>query len=230
MPAPGTGTRPPWRALGRDVGELTTPTGAALVCALADAFLDDTAPSPILHAVATGYGAGHKTIPGLVNACRVILADHATPRNQDTVDELRLVLDDASGEELAEAVEALRAAGALDAWLVPILMKKGRPGHELVLLVTPADADRLTDLALTLTPSIGLRRMRAQRRVLPRTAVTVEIDGHRLACKVVTLPDGRQRMKPEADAVRVVATALGWTPTQVRHAAQARWQGLATPP
>ena len=230
VPALGTGTLPPWRALGRDTGELTTPTGAALVCALADAFLDDTAPSPILRALATGYGAGHKTIPGLVNACRVMVTEPVQALGQDTVEELRLVVDDASGEELAEAIEALRAGGALDAWLVPILMKKGRPGHELVLLARPAEAQRLADLALTLTPSIGVRRSRCQRQVLERSAITVEVGGHALACKVVTLPDGQQRMKPEADAVRAVATALGWTPARVRHLAQATWQGLASPP
>lgn len=213
---PRSGVQPPWKALSFESGELTTPTGAALVCALADTFRDANAVPEHLRVASLGYGAGHKTIPKLVNVVRVMLCHaDATVVNSDEVDELTCQIDDATGEHLAHAAEQLLAAGALDVVLVPALMKKGRPGHVLTVLAKPADAARLGNLMLILTPTIGLRQQRCQRRILPRRSETRTWRGHAIPCKVVTLPDGSTRMKPEDDAVRAAAAATGVAPAAI---------------
>ena len=210
---PRSGVKPPWKALPFESGELTTPTGAALVCALADTFRDANATPENLVVHAIGYGAGHKTIPRLVNVARVLICQaEAAHGEQDEVDELTCQVDDATGEHLAHAAERLLAAGALDVVLIPALMKKGRPGHLITVLSRPADSQRLGDLLLMLTPTIGLRQRRCQRRILPRTSETRTWRGHAIPCKIVTLPDGSTRMKPEDDAVRVAARATGVVP------------------
>ena len=211
--------RAPQRRVGRETGELTTPTGCALVCALADTWLDDAAPTVRVQKV--GYGAGHKDFPDTANVvrCHLLVEEPAG----DVVDELRCELDDATGEQLAAALAELIVAGARDAYLTPIVMKKGRPGHVLTVLCAPADRERLARLVLTRTPTIGVRWSRAARLMLPRRTDTVTVRGHAIALKVVTGPDGDERAKPEADAVAAAALALGLGFTQVQAEALRAW-------
>jgi uncharacterized protein (DUF111 family) len=237
-------TGAPTLSLGLATGELTTPTGCALVCALAGRFLGDGVRER-WRVLASGTGAGHKTIPGLVNAvrCLVVEADAAPgPQATDAADageaeawfrvpgtiaetivELRCQLDDATGEQLALVCADLLAAGARDAYLAPILMKKGRPGQLLTVLAAEADAARLAQLVFTATPTIGIRAERLARAVLARSAATVAVAGQSIALKVATLPDGRRRAKPEADDVARAAAALGWDFARVQAAALAAW-------
>jgi pyridinium-3,5-bisthiocarboxylic acid mononucleotide nickel chelatase len=209
----------PQRRLGRETGELTTPTGCALVVGLAEAWLDHEI---TVRSDGVGYGAGHKRFPDLANVLRVHrLRDDA---NQDQVCELRATIDDATGEDLAQTLTDLLAAGARDAWLVPVIMKKGRPGHELVVLSAVDDRQRMADMILSRTTSIGLRWQILNRQVLPRQQVTVMVDGHAIPCKVVTLPDGSQRAKPEADAITAAAHALKRSPRHIREEALVAWR------
>lgn len=219
-------TGAPHLVIGRDTGELTTPTGCALVTALADGWV--TADTRLaVRTLRVGYGAGHRAIPGLTNALRVSLVEEAggdAGPDQDTVAELRCALDDATGEQLATLLDELLAAGARDAWLAPLLMKKGRPGHELTVLCAADAVARFADLVLSRSPGIGLRWQVLARRVLPRHAATVAVDGHAIPLKVVTLPDGGTRAKPEADAVRAAATALGRSFAEVQEQALRAWR------
>ncbi len=211
--------RAPQRRLGRETGELTTPTGCALVLALSDAALGD---DETIIATRVGYGAGHKVIAGLANAVRCSLL--APSAMGETVSELRCQVDDATGEQLAALVDDLIAAGARDAWLTPVIMKKGRPGHVVSVLADPADAGRLGDLLLTRSPTIGVRWSSATRRVLPRRAETVSVRGRTIALKVVTLPDGSERAKPEADDVLAAARAANCGFAELAAEALAAWQ------
>jgi uncharacterized protein (DUF111 family) len=221
------------RAAG-ETGELTTPTGCALVCALADGW-----ELPAGRVLKTAYGAGRRDIPGMVNALRVGLVDPAAG-GADTVAELRCQVDDATGESLALLLDDLLAAGALDAFLAPITMKKGRPGHLLTVLARPLQVESMAnlvlspitmkkgrpghlltvlarplqveamaDLVLSGCSTIGLRWELLPRRVLPRSEATVAIDGHEVRVKVVELPGGGRRSRPEADDVRELAERLG---------------------
>jgi uncharacterized protein (TIGR00299 family) protein len=217
----------PQRQSADETGELTTPTGAALVIALADAWLRP-GPGLAMTTRRVGYGAGHRTIPGLANVLRASLADDdaATP---DTVAELRCQIDDATGEQLAALLEELLTAGARDAWLTPIVMKKGRPGHALTVLCAPADRERITALVLTRSTSIGVRHQLLERSVLPRRSETVGVCGQTVAVKVVTLPDGTERAKPEADDVAAAARALGRPFIEIQRAALAAWERTRPP-
>jgi hypothetical protein len=212
--------RAPQRRVGRETGELTTPTGCALVCALADAWLDDAAPA--LRVSRVGYGAGHKDFADSANVVRCqLLAEEPVG---DVVDELRCELDDATGEQLAAALTELLAAGARDAYLTPLVMKKGRPGHLLTVLSAPADRERLARLVLARTPTIGVRWTRATRLTLPRRIDHVDVRGRTIAIKVVIGPDGEERAKPEADAVAAAAEALGVGFAELQAEALRAWQ------
>jgi uncharacterized protein (DUF111 family) len=116
-------------------------------------------------------------------------------------------------------------------------MKKGRPGVRIEVLVTPSRADALETLLLRSTPTIGVRRHAVQRRALPRHERAVSVGGHAVRLKVVDLPGGGSRAKPEFEDVRRVAALLGMPPREVHDAAlaagatmQARADDAATPP
>ena len=199
-----SGRQAPWHSLGRDTGELTTPTGAALVCALADEFSDGHAgPRRGLTLRGTGFGAGTKTIPGLVNAVRILVAEAPTaPPGTDEVVELHCQVDDMTGEHLALAMEALLAAGAVDVLVTPVVMKKGRPGHALTVIARPETCAALTTTIFQRTTTLGVRQIPCQRLILPRTQTVLTVQGQELPAKLVTLPDGSVRIKPEAEAIR----------------------------
>lgn len=194
----------PIRSGPEGAGELTTPTGAVLLRVLSRG-----APPASYTPLQSGYGAGSKDPAGRANALRIILAESDGTPSSESLVLLACDVDDLSGEFMAGAADALRAAGALDVTVLAILMKKGRPGHRIEVLCTPFDADRLETLLLMESTSIGVRRSTLARRALPRHAVTVEVGGHVVRLKVVTLPSGATRAKPEWDDVQKVARALG---------------------
>ncbi len=128
-------------------------------------------------------------------------------------------IDDLEPELFSDAVEALREAGALDVTLSPLIMKQGRPGTLVQALARPEDAGRVADVLLCTTTTIGVRLHPVTRVVLPRAIRSVETSFGSVRVKVVTLPDGRVRMKPEhADCARL-ARAAGVTVAEVRAAA-----------
>jgi uncharacterized protein (DUF111 family) len=118
-------------------------------------------------------------------------------------------IDDMAPEYIAAVADGLRAAGALDVVLVPVTMKKGRPGTRIEVLARPASAAALEERLLSESSTIGVRRARLERRALPRARQRVEVFGHEVMLKVVSLPDGRRRAKPEFDDVQRVALATG---------------------
>jgi uncharacterized protein (TIGR00299 family) protein len=208
-----------------DTGELTTPTGAALVCGLADAWL--TAQAVLVTTTRIGYGAGHRVIPGVTSVVRVSLMDENAPTEQ--VAELSCQVDDATGEQLAALLDELLEIGALDACLAPVLMKKGRPGHVLTVLCAVQDRPRVAAFILSRSTSIGVRHRVMERTVLPRRQVTVQVEGHEVRIKVVRLPDGSERGKPEADDVIALARTLGRDVASVQQAALDAWRHAGPP-
>lgn len=195
-------------------GELTTPTGAVLLRALATRGVPTN-----YRPVKAGYGAGTKDFKGRANALRVVLADVDDLTAGQPVALLACDIDDMAAEYLAAAADRVRALGALDVVLVPILMKKGRAGTRVEVLCDPDDASRLEAALLTHTTTIGVRRTAATRTVLPRLVRMVSVFGHEIALKVVSLPDGSHRAKPEFDDVDRIATATGKSHGDVRAAA-----------
>ena len=137
--------------------ELATPTGVAVLVALADRF----GALPAMTVEAVGYGAGTADPPGRPNVVQVLVgtatAPSRTPRPGRTAVQLEVNVDDVTGEVLAHTIAALVAAGAHDAWATPIVMKKGRPAHTVAALVDPADVERLAAVLLAETGSLGVR-------------------------------------------------------------------------
>jgi pyridinium-3,5-bisthiocarboxylic acid mononucleotide nickel chelatase len=169
-------------------GELVTPTGAALVRVLS------AGPPPSQYVpLRSGFGAGTKELIGRANALRIIVADTIEAgQGLEEIVQLAADIDDMSPEYVAAVAEQLRSAGALDVILLPTLMKRGRPG-----------------ILLTESTTIGVRRARLTRRVLERETGFVEVLGNRIAVKIVRLPGGGRRAKPEFTDVQRVAQQTG---------------------
>ena len=190
-------------------GELVTPTGAALLRTMTGG-----KPVPAYVPRRSGFGAGTKDFPDRANALRLILADHvSTDAGAEPSRESLLLLaadvDDMSPEYLAAAADQLRAAGALDVTLQPVVMKKGRAGTRIEILCTPQTADALERVAFLATTTIGVRRGMVSRHALPRELVTITVAGHSVRVKLVTRPDGSVTAKPEHDDVLRVANETG---------------------
>lgn len=214
-------------------GELTTPTGAAIVAALADAF----GPLPAMTVTSIGYGSGQKDFPH-ANILRLLIGEGAsatgdstqrtanTPQTESII-LLETNLDNTTGETIGHAVDKLWSAGALDVSLTAIQMKKGRPGVLLSVQVGPAHADQLEAILFRETPTLGVRRVTLQRTVLARAAHSVETPFGPVAGKIVTLPDGSQRFTPEFDAASEIAEKHSVSLAEVTSAAQSAWQSTS---
>jgi uncharacterized protein (TIGR00299 family) protein len=206
-------------------GELVTPTGAALVRVLADG---EPPESYIVRR--SGYGAGSKDFPDRPNALRVVLAE-VVSHARAGVEELVLLaadVDDMEPEYLAGAADALRTAGALDVVLFPSVMKKGRPGARIEVLASAVDADSLEQTLFAETTTIGVRRSRVQRRALPREMQSVDVRGHAVRMKIVSLPSGGRRVKPEYDDVARLAEKTGITLREAVSAAREAAERVAS--
>ena len=208
-------------------GEITTPTGAALVRVLSEG------PPPVEYVpVTSGFGAGTKEFADRANALRIILADASTAMGSSRGGAEQAVvlaadLDDSTGEEIAAVADRLRDAGALDVTLLSTLMKKGRPGVRIEVLADAERVDALEAMMLRESTTIGVRRYAVSRAVLPREIKPVEVRGHVVRVKVVTLPDGSTRAKPESDDVGRVSAATGMTAREVSDAARSALESSA---
>jgi pyridinium-3,5-bisthiocarboxylic acid mononucleotide nickel chelatase len=186
--------------------ELVTPTGAALVAALAEAY----GPLPPMTLAAVGCGAGTRDTPGTPNLVRVLVgaADEGRPPTRPVV-LLEANLDDLLPELAPDAAEACFAAGALDVWTTPAHMKRGRPGFVLAALARPEDRDAVATAMLRETSTLGVRVARYERLELARESRTVEVDGLAVRVKIGLL-DGRVvNLAPEHEDCRRAAAALG---------------------
>jgi len=192
-------------------GELTTPTGAALVHVLSLG-----APPDSYVPLRSGFGAGTKDFHGRANALRLVLAESvANAVTRELMVVLAADIDDMSGEYLADLADSLRSSGASDVVLVPTIMKRGRPGTRVEVLTRHATVDALETLLLSHSTTLGVRRTVVERTALPRRTISVDVDGHRIAVKVATLPDGGTRAKPEYVDVHRVAEATGLRPSDI---------------
>jgi uncharacterized protein (TIGR00299 family) protein len=186
---------------GAGVGETVTPTGAALLVAAGARF----GPVPAMALRGVGYGAGGRDPADRANVLQVLLGEAAGPGGSGTgtMVQLETNVDDVTGEVLGHLVGRLLDAGAADAWLSPIVMKKGRPAHTVHVLAAPERAARCEQVLLAETGSLGVRRTSVERTALPRRTTTVDVDGHPVRVK-----HGPWGAKPEHDDVAAAAAAL----------------------
>ncbi|MGI9429380.1 MAG: nickel pincer cofactor biosynthesis protein LarC [Bythopirellula sp.] len=203
IPAPATGELLQGVPLAAsDVeGELTTPTGAAIVSTLVDQF----GSLPALTISATGYGAGQSDFEH-PNLLRLLVGEsNAELLPGDQIVLLETNLDDTPGEAVGYCADRLWQAGALDVSTAPLQMKKNRPGVLLSVQCSPADADRMAEIIFCETTTLGLRRSTLQRQTLPRREVQISTDWGEVAGIVATLSDGSERFSPEYDSCLKIA-------------------------
>jgi pyridinium-3,5-bisthiocarboxylic acid mononucleotide nickel chelatase len=187
--------------------ELCTPTGAALLTTLATGW----GPPPALTARAVGVGAGTSDPDSHPNVVRVLIGD-AQPRADWSVAELHEVqatVDDLDPRVWPHLLEELRVAGAADAWCTPALMRKGRPGQVLSVLVDADRLDLVCQVVFAQTTTLGLRVRGVQRRALRRDEVRVTVAGEPVAVKRGYLGDRLVTVQPEYDDARAAAERSG---------------------
>jgi len=195
-----------WRVRGGGPGELATPTGMAALRTLASACED----LPPMLVDAVGVGAGTRQVPGRPNVVRVLVGQR-TP--SATGDEATVLLeanvDDFDPRLWPGVLARLLECGAADAWLVPILMKKGRPAHILSVLCRPGRAGALRDVVFRHTSTLGVREQVLRRVPLPRAFVDVDVAGGTVAVKVGHRDGVIVQVMPEFEHVAALAREQG---------------------
>ncbi len=213
------------------LGELTTPTGAALLAHYAGEF----GGVPAGRVERIGYGAGRREVPGRPNVLRAVLVDpaglpdeaaasaatapHAGHGPGDHV-VLEANIDDMTPELLAHAADALREAGALDVWMSQALMKKGRPGVVLHVLAAAADRERLAQAVFSETTTFGLRVVPCDREYVEERRESVKIGKLKVSVRLSFVGGRLATVSPEYEDVRRVAAAVGRPARVVYEAAQ----------
>ncbi len=219
---PGDATTGPGR-------ELCTPTGAALLLTLADRF----GPVPALAVKTVGVGAGAADPAGAANVLRVVVGEAVEPhpahgagpaapawREEDLL-LVEATVDDLDPRLWPGALDALHAAGSLDAWAAPVLMRHGRPGHVVTALAPPDALAAVRAAMVTHTTTLGVRAHAAVRWALPRSSRVVDVDGRPVSVKLARW-DGRVvTAQPEHADVAAAALALGVPEREVLERAQA---------
>ena len=216
---------------GAPPAELCTPTGAALLVSLADTW----GPQPAMGVEAVGVGAGGRDPATHPNVVRLLTGPgvptgrsaHPSTNPADTTSDpstelvVEANVDDLDPRLWPGVLAALLEAGAADAWLTPIVMKKGRPAHTLSVLVRPELAERVRAVVVAETTTIGLREHPVTKRPLPREVVEVQVDGTRVRVKVAQHAGRRITAQPEWDDVAAAARATGRPARAVLAQAQA---------
>lgn len=180
--------------------ELTTPTGAAVVAALAEGF----GPMPAMKIAAIGYGAGDHDFKEHANVVRVMTGELTGASESTTVSVIEANIDDASPQVIAYALERLLEAGALDALVIPAQMKKGRPGVIVQIVAAPEKREELMAILLRETTTLGVRFHTAERRVQPREITVLE--SPRGPIRIKSGPGG---FAPEYEDARKIALESG---------------------
>jgi uncharacterized protein (TIGR00299 family) protein len=206
-------------------GELTTPTGAAIVAAVVDTF---GAPPPLALA-AVGYGAGTRELDDRPNVLRVLIGaplGHADEPAAPEIVRVEANLDDMSPQLVAPLLEALLAAGAVDAWSAPIVMKKGRPALEITALAPPAALVDVERAFFRNSTTLGVRTQPMARAVLARAFERVETPWGYVRVKVGALEGELMGAQPEFEDCRRLAAKAGVPVRAVLAAASAAGHAL----
>ncbi len=195
--------------------ELTTPTGAALMAALAQGF----GPMPAMVIEATGFGAGTKEFTSHANVVRLLIGSSSKASETVTVSVIEANVDDSTPEVLGYAMERLLAEGALDVTLQPVYMKKQRPGVLVQVIAKPEDRERLSGILMRETSTLGVRWTAAERIVAERSWVEVETGHGRVKVKIAG-----GSAKPEFEDCRALAVETGLPLKDIMSAALAAYQ------
>jgi uncharacterized protein (TIGR00299 family) protein len=211
-------------------GELTTPTGAAILATVVDTF----GPPPPMRTRAVGYGAGTRELPDRPNVLRALVGEplgRAAAAAAPDVVVVEANIDDMSPLLVAPLFDALFAAGALDVWSTPILMKKGRPAIQVSAMAPPADLAAVQAAFFRGSTTLGLRVHAADRAVLARSFAEVDTPYGRVRVKLAAAAGGEViGAQPEFDDCRRRAAASGASVREVLSAASAAARALLAAP
>ena len=180
--------------------ELTTPTGAAIVKALSRGMF----PTARLKATAIGYGAGTKEFEAIPNLLRVMIGKIDQEYETDTVIVVEANIDDMNPEIYPYVIERLMEAGAYDAFVLPVLMKKGRPGMILSAITERGKLDAVNAVIFKETTTLGVRTIPSERFKLPRSSREVKTSLGPVKVKVV-VNEGTERIVPEFEECKRIA-------------------------
>lgn len=180
--------------------ELTTPTGAGIIKALSLGVLSDE----VIKVHSIGYGAGTREFAQIPNLLRVVIGEVESNIEQEQILTVETNIDDMNPQVYPYLIEKLLASGAHDAYLVPIIMKKGRPGILLSVMVGTEQLDAITQIIYSNTTTIGVRIQKIDRKKLPRTHVQVQTSFGTIKAKSV-LRNGKEVMLPEFEESRRIA-------------------------
>ena len=180
--------------------ELTTPTGAAILRTLVDSY----GPIPQMNVVASGYGAGAREIEELPNLLQVVVGELTCDQTDAAGSGMDAMLietnvDDATGEAMAWTISLLLDAGAYDAWVTPVVAKKGRPGFMVGVLCDPSTAAVMRDILRRETGTLGVRGTMVQRWPSAREEMVVSIQGFPVRTKIA----GHRVKVEQSDAAKV---------------------------
>jgi uncharacterized protein (TIGR00299 family) protein len=203
--------------------ESTTPTGAALLATL----VDDWGPLPPMQLGRTGAGAGSRDTDAVCNALRLVLGTTTSATTCEHL--LEANVDDLDPRLWPTVLDHLLAAGAVDAWLTPVLMKKGRPAHTVSALVPGAALPAVRAVVFRETTSLGLRETPVVKHALERTFTTVEVGGQQIAVKHAWYDGELVTSTPEWEDVARAAEAIGLPAQQVLLAAQTSAKNASAP-
>ena len=196
--------------------ELTTPTGAALVRSMSDS----VGPMPSMTITSSGFGSGDAVLPDRPNLLQVIIGESVVSSAEgQPVSLIEANVDDVTGEVLADTIVALLEGGAHDAWLTPIVGKKGRPATVVCALADPGRVTAMRDIIVHHTGTFGVRAQQLGRWPTEREFVTVSIDGETIGIKV-----GAHRAKVEHDDAVRVAAITGESVREVTSRAEAAYR------
>jgi uncharacterized protein (TIGR00299 family) protein len=227
VPAPATADllrgAPTWSS--GEVGELVTPTGAALVRALDCQF----GPAPAMRVEKIGYGAGTRNPAGAANVLRLSIgtADDAGDSSMETVTVLETAVDDLNPQVIAYVTGQALSLGALDVMCTPVFMKKNRPGTLITVLTDRAHAARLEELLFRETSTLGLRIREERRRCLERTIETVATPWGAVRIKAGLWQGREVQASPEFEDCRQIAEARAIPVKQVIEAAMRAYRERA---
>ncbi|MEM2123685.1 MAG: nickel pincer cofactor biosynthesis protein LarC, partial [Candidatus Bathyarchaeia archaeon] len=192
--------------------ELATPTGVSILVNLVQ---EVSRFHPLMKPTAIGYGAGERDFMEMPNILRITLGDFLDHQFlRDEISVLETNLDDVTGEILGHTVDRLLQEGARDVCIIPMFTKKNRPGQILKVIVDQVDAERLSQVLMEETGTLGIRVHPCRRYILSRESLTVEVqvDGVKEFVKIKVAKDGEggiMRIKPEYDDVERIARKTG---------------------
>jgi len=226
LPVPGPATAELLKgaatyARGND-GELTTPTGAALLATLAESF----GPLPHMRVERIGYGAGTKDLPHAPNLLRVFIGEDGARGDADMIAVLEANLDDMNPEWFEYAQEQAFARGALDVFYTPIFMKKSRPATKLTVLCEAGKVDAIVDTLFQNTSTFGVRTYEVRRQKLQRCSRTVDTPFGPIAVKIGQWRGQAVQISPEYESCRQATQRCGVPLKEVYQAAEAQARAM----